>query len=397
MVISAFFVPFCEVFSVKESPKWMVFDGFCRYLYQNVCKWFANFEMKATTKFYLDTRNAKANGEYPLKVAICHARKTVYIPMNISLSQDYWDNKREQVTGGIVNKQELNVFLLQRKAEIDTIILQLGGGLTAKQIKEHILQALDPDLKPDARVTFTGRYHKFMETKTGRTHEIYSDTWRAIERFDPEVDKKGFEEITKDWLTRFDAFMAQTSPSQNARNIRLRNIRAVFNDAIDDEVTTLYPFRRFKIRPVATVKRSLTVEQLRTVFTTPVEPHVEQYRDLFKLIFFLIGINIVDLCNLKEITDGRIEYYRAKTKRLYSIKVEPEAAEIIEKYKGEHYLLNILDRYASYRDYLQRLNRNLQHIGEVERRGLGGKKSYSPLFPELTTYWARHRILSFAL
>ena len=138
------------------------------------------------------------------------------------------------------------------------------------------------------------------------------------------------------------------------------------------------------------MKRSLTVDQLRTLFSFPVEPHTEQYLDMFKLIFFLIGINIVDLCNLKEIRDGRIEYHRAKTNRLYSIKVEPEAIEIINKYKGENYLLNILDRYANYRDYAQRLNRNLKVIGPVKRVGLGGKKIYRPLFPDLTTYWARH-------
>lgn len=169
----------------------------------------------------------------------------------------------------------------------------------------------------------------------------------------------------------------------------MRNIRAVFNEAIDDEITSFYPFRRFKIRPVATVKRSLSVEQLRELFNYPVEEHEEKYLDMFKLIFFLIGINVIDLCYLRGVTNGRIEYYRAKTNRLYSIKVEPEAMEIIEKYKGKKYLLDIFDRYTNHKNYVSRLNENLQRIGNTQI-GKQGKKTFIPLFPMLTTYWARH-------
>jgi integrase len=32
----------------------------------------------------------------------------------------------------------------------------------------------------------------------------------------------------------------------------------------------------------------------------------------------------------------------------------------------------------------------LKKIGAVERKGLGGKKIITPLFPKLSTYWARH-------
>ena len=111
---------------------------------------------------------------------------------------------------------------------------------------------------------------------------------------------------------------------------------------------------------------------------------------MFKLTFLLIGINVIDLCHLKVIIDGRVEYYRAKTNRLYSVKVEPEAMEIINRYPGKDYLLDIMDRYGNYKDYAKRLNDNLQRIGDMRRVGRGGKKIFTPLFPGITTYWARH-------
>ena len=101
--------------------------------------------------------------------------------------------------------------------------------------------------------------------------------------------------------------MEPQSPSRNARNIHLRNIRAVFNEAIDDEVTTFYPFRRFQIKNVPTRKRNLKVEDFRKFINFPCERHAQKYLDMFKLMFMLIGINIIDLCNLKEIdSEGRI-------------------------------------------------------------------------------------------
>ena len=187
-----------------------------------------------------------------------------------------------------------------------------------------------------------------------------------IYAYDRKCEQLAFEDIDRAWLNGFDAFLAKTSPSANARAIHLRNIRAVFNDAIDDEITHAYPFRKYKIKRVATPKRSLSVEELRQLFAYPVEEYQRKYLDVFKLIFFLIGINIGDLCKLKRIDNGRIEYERAKTHRLYSVKVEPEAMEIIERLKGKNWLIDPLDTCAKYKDYAKRLNLALQSIGEVQ-------------------------------
>lgn len=245
--------------------------------------------------------------------------------------------------------------------------------------------------KVDNTGTFVKHYEQFMESKTNRgTYSVYKHTLDRIRAFDKNVDNKMFEDIDLKWLTDFEAFCAKTA-CKNARNIHLRNIRAVFNNAIDYGITTAYPFRRFKIRPEATRKRSMAVEELRRLFDYPVEDYAEIYRDMFRLIFMLVGINSVDLHGLKSITrDGRIEYKRAKTGRLYSIKVEPEAREIINKYRGKNGLLCIADRWIDSRNFRHQCNKALQKIGQVERKGRGGKKTITAEFEGVTTYWARH-------
>ncbi|MDR2969077.1 MAG: phage integrase SAM-like domain-containing protein, partial [Tannerellaceae bacterium] len=113
-----------------------------------------------------------------------------------------------------------------------------------------------------------------------------------------------FEDITVSWLKDFENKLRKDGLAVNTVARHLRDIRAVYNDAIDYNVVSLasYPFRRFKITHEATAKRALTLEQLRLLRDFPCEPHQEKYRDLFMLIFYLGGINLVDLLNIKGIT-----------------------------------------------------------------------------------------------
>ena len=351
----------------------------------------------ANTRFYLDERKTKVDKPSVLKVAIAHKGVTSLVSLNVKLLPHQWDSKRLRVINH-PDQMLMNVHITGIKQQIDTIILELTNkgvinSMKASEIRAYVELALNPDKakKKQDETLFAYRFLKFAESKKESTKGIYMHTYkRMIAYVGDSLEELTFEDITKEWLMKFDVFMAKTSPSKNSRNIHMRNIRAVFNEAIDDEITTFYPFRRLKIRPVATRKRNLKVEDLRTFFNYPCEPHAQKYLDMFKLMFMLIGINSIDLAHLKEVRDGRIEFYRAKTNRLYSIKVEPEAMEIIEKYRGENWLLFILDHWRNHKDFTLKMNYTLKHIGPVKRSGLGGKKSYEPLFPEISTYWARH-------
>lgn len=267
----------------------------------------------------------------------------------------------------------------------------LLDAINVAQLKDAIL---GKEPKKADENSFASAFRKFVALKNRPgTKGVYEQTLAKLNAFCPDFESLAYEDITKGWLMDFDAFLAKTSPSRNARNIHLRNIRAVFNYAIDEEYTTLYPFRRFKIRAEETRKRSLSAEQLRLLRDYPCEEHQAKYRDIFMLMFYLLGINPVDLLQAKktDVVDGRLEYRRAKTGKLYSVKIEPEAQAIIERYAGEgKYLLNVADRYGNYQDFLHRMNRELKRIGPMKRSGRGGRKSIEPLLPGSSAYWARH-------
>lgn len=342
-------------------------------------------------KFYVDSTRNDA-----LMLRITNNRKKAEMSMGLKMPLEELETALSGCSKNIRLEKMLNSWI----AQIKDLMLELADNKDSdKEVKEirAILQerllGVTPT-RPEEEIpkgNFAVFFQSFIDGKENKgTKGVYKHTLDRLRLFDPDIDKKSFEDITLQWLTDFESFCAKTA-SKNARNIHLRNIRAVFNNAIDFEVTAAYPFRRFKIRPEPTRKRSLSVEELRRLFNYPVEPYAEIYRDCFKLIFMLCGINTVDLHGLKAITkEGRIEYKRAKTHRLYSIKVEPEAMEIVQKYQGTTGLLCIADRWSDSRNFRHQLNKALQRIGEVERKGRGGKKIITSAFPEISSYWARH-------
>lgn len=222
------------------------------------------------------------------------------------------------------------------------------------------------------------------------TRESNEYTLSCMRKFAPnKLNKLNFEDINYSWLADFELYMKRNGLSQNTRKIHFGNIRTAMREAFKRELTEADPFRRFSFRPAKTRKRSLTVKELRTLFDYPIEPYAELYRDMFKLSFMLLGINSIDLYGLKNIKNGRVEYRRAKTEGLFSVKVEPEALEIIQKYKGQTNLLCLADRWSDYRNFRHQMNNAIKRIGKAQGKGKKDKRDDGP-FSEVTSYFARH-------
>lgn len=347
--------------------------------------------MKAKIK--LDTRRAKKDGSYPVVVEVTNVTQ-IRFPTPYASVIENWDN-------GLFNKKEKdykrkNVVLGCILNKVERVIVGLeeeGKRISDKKMREEVSSILGSGNTARAKPKFFIDYlDEFVSHKKNEgTKTVYTTTRNKLLEYD---SKCTFESMDKKWFEKFEEWMADTM-KVNAYAIHLRNIRAVFNYCIDEEYTTLYPFRKFQIKKEETRKRSLTVEQLRILRDYPCEEYQEKYRDLFMLMFYLIGINASDLflAKKKDVVNGRLEYKRNKTGRLYSIKIEPEAQEIIDRYSGSEekgYLLNVMDVYSKYKDFLHRMGIGLKRIGEIERKGLGGKKIIQPMFPNLSSYWSRH-------
>lgn len=347
----------------------------------------------ASTKLYLDQRNKKA-AVFPVVVSVSANNKTLLIPTGLKLSPEEWSGDAVVKRS---DKARLNTSLRSFRAAVDNVLLSLSmaGKLRSMQpadIKAEIMRTLSPESYQETPAeTFATIYDKFLETKTGRTRELYTNTRAKIAAF-CRLQSLTFEAITPAWLDDFVAHLRACNNKVNTIGIELRNIRAVFNYARKHGATKEYPFLNYPIQREKTRKRNNKAEILCILKHWPVEPHQAKYRDTYLLMFYLLGINIIDLCfaRWENIIDGRLEYTRAKTHKLYSVWIPPEAWEIINRYRGREYVLEFMDGRASYKSFAKALNENLQQIGWVRREGRGGKKIHTPLLPDNTAYWARH-------
>lgn len=335
--------------------------------------------MAVTIHIYLDKRSAKRGEEATLKIGINKKGSSAYINLGVKILPSQWDSSKERIKNR-PDKATLQSYIDTQKSTVSNIVLELlkKGELTkftATQIKNKVAEIMEPTVA--TANSFYSRFLYYAESRTAkRTKEIYLVTAKRMVEYDAKIRTKAFEDITKDWLSGFDAFLLGFSPSVNGRSIHFRNIRAVFRDAMANEITMSYPFRVFKIKSEPTIKRSLTIDELHRLFSFHGSEKQNMAVDMFKLSLFLIGINVADLCNLTEIgQDGYIHYKRQKTQKLYSIKVEQEALDIIDKYRGEKYLLRILDQYTTVHTFTASWGKILQSIEG---------------FDCLTSYWARH-------
>ncbi len=357
----------------------------------------------AKVGFYLNTKPA-INGRHHIKLLLSHNKTTALFSTGQYVRPEQWfsgdaetDPYIKKTCPGAKSMNEIiNEKLEVVREKLNVLVLDgsLSSFPTATTLKNHIQAQLDGKTNNRGNVAkhyldFIGRRNK---PNISGTHK---ETLKKVGVYN-DLDVLNFAHITTAWLKDFENKLRKEGLAVNSIAKHFCNIRAVYNDAIDYNIVSLadYPFRRFKITHEKTAKRAITVEQLRTLRDYPCEPAQVQYRDIFMLIFYLCGINIIDLCNLTEIHNDYIEYRRAKTGRLYKIKVEPEALEIIERYRGKTHLLNILDRYGDYANYRKRLNMNLRNIGpfEIVKDKVGKMRKYkrSPIFPGLSSYAARH-------
>ena len=339
--------------------------------------------------FKADTRRLTASG-YPVRAQIS------------------WDGMFQRVSTGLYATMELvngkfsrqepnamlkNMNLAKLEEKISKVLLNLEDRkLSAKALKALVEEAING--KRTKR--FLDYAQEYIDTiKVDGTKRTYQTMYNKVEEYDHAVM---LENMTVAWLTKFEQWMIDQGYGVNYYGQVERSIRKVFNYCIDNEVTEQYPFRRFKCKAGKTAKRNLSVEELRSLRDWPCEPWQIEYRDMFLLQVYMLGIDAVDLFNLPAVRNlsvgSKIEYKRIKIGRkdagYVCFSLCKEAYDIINKYKGTVHLLNVLDgRYKDYKDYLHHMNDALKKIGNVKKLARN-KLEYECEFPGLTSKWSRH-------
>jgi len=209
-----------------------------------------------------------------------------------------------------------------------------------------------------------------------------------------------FVEVTPEYLTRFEISLREKKKAINTIGIHLRNTKMIYNKAIDAGRADLsdYPFRRFKIKKAKKRDRDLEIEDIQKLRDADLTLKAQQRaRDLFMLSFYMCGMNFKDLLYAKkvDIKRGRLEIAREKSDELLSIKIVPQAQEIIDRYKGNEFILGLLERKLA-RARKDRTTILYKDITDQTNRKLGEIAKNLSIPYKLSTYFARHSWSSIA-
>lgn len=326
---------------------------------------------------------------------------------------------RQIATGHKIFKREWNadkseVILPDNEPLRHDYLLSVKGALAANELKiksiitrldkagsdytvEKVVELFNEPKNDDDFIAFAQRLiNRLKQVGKRQTADTYTTALNSFKRFRGEVDLP-LDEVDSNLMMKYEIWLGETGICKNTVSFYMRNLRAIYNRAVDDELTIQrLPFKHVYTGIDKTVKRAVPVQVIRQIkdLDLALFPSLDYARDLFMFSFYTRGMSFIDMAYLKkkDLQNGILSYRRQKTDQQLFIKWEQPMQDIIDKYDTEDspYLLPIIrdmnkDKRKQYKNAAHLVNDKLKMIGEQ----LG-------LDISLTTYVARHAWASIA-
>ena len=380
----------------------------------------------ATFKICVFKNKKRQDGKYPVSIRVYWNKQISYITTEYKVTDKQINQARKkfelkdvfiinELNRRIANYEELKSKKLGNKIYL----------YTAKELANYFVKETAPSLANSIDfIEFARGYIKKVNNQ-GRTSSANNmiRVVNAMIDFSNGREKVYVSEITSKFLQHFEEFLRSPRTmkriNQLGKSVTIKrpgvsdvtifnymtDIRVLFNAALNEfndedkgDIRIIhYPFRKYKLKPrPETAKRNLTLEQVQAIVKLSDDKlkfdRGRLARDTFLLSFYFIGMNFTDLYYADRIVDGRLEYERKKTsgrrqdRAFISIKIQPEAFELVEKYQDKtgKRVFNFYQRYSTPHIFSSGVNKGLKQVADACK------------IPELTTYYARHTWATFA-
>ena len=332
----------------------------------------------ATIKIVLDQRRAKKDETYPVVIRIRHLKSFFDLKTNYFVSKNQFDEKRQQ----IISNSDANFEIEELKEKCSKRVREFQRENANNTFDLNTLKSFVQQ-KPAKLITIEEFWNdiikQLIDSKRLGSARSYKTTLSVLSKI---IDCKcKFTNINYCDLIKIETTLLKRGVSINGIAVYMRTFRAVCNRAILYNVASYewYPFRKYKIKKEKTTPRTISINDMTNYFALNMACDNRLYNAwcIGKLIFLLRGINLTDLLLLKKssIHKDRIIYKRAKTGKLYSIKILPSVAELMVEFSDESdYLFGVLrdknknvkitDLYF-FQEYIKKLNIKLKKIGNT--------------------------------
>lgn len=332
----------------------------------------------ATIKIVLDQRRAKINETFPVVLRIRHKDRYFDIKTNYCVCKNLFDKKKQIIVGNM----DANFNIEEQKEKYSKRIREFikesnNATFDINILKRYVLQ------KPAELTTIEDFWKEVIQqlldsNRTG-TARSYITTLSVISKI---IDCNCmFTQVSYKDLIILETALLKRGVSVNGIAVYMRTFRAVCNRAILYNAASIewYPFRKYKIKKEKTTPRTISINEMQLYFNHTTHPADKLYKSwcIGKLIFMLRGINLTDLLMLKKVNvyNDRIIYKRAKTGKMYSVKILPQVQELITEFTDNseylfgdltsHYDKPTLEDIKLYADFRKKLNKKLKRISKI--------------------------------
>lgn len=345
-----------------------------------------------TLKAVVLKHQIREDNTYNIKIRVTHDRKSAYISTEHYISTKQITKDCKKIKDEFILSQ-IDLDIARLRKEVSKLGTKVGL-YSAKSLAEYLSKTRNPGSGKNID------YFKFTDEKVKELKAVgrisiasnYSSAANNLRRW-LKRDYLDFKEITVKFLEEYKIYL-KSREDMGSRGLEnnLESIRAIFNFArleyndedLDEILIPHYPFAKFKI-PKSDIpeKRSLEADfiyRIRHYKHVPKNKYgirkdgiyrADIARDIFLLSFYLVGMNGKDLFELAPIDGDRIVYQRSKSKDRrgdkaeISIKIEPEAKAILDKYKDPDGVraLFFYKRYSNDRTFNTAINKGLKIIG----------------------------------
>lgn len=365
--------------------------------------------MDYQTSIILDTRRAKSNGRYPVKLRVYSSQlqvKKLYATkydLNEKEFASIWQTEKPRNEHKQI-RNELQAIELRA----DSVCKGIPSFSFVEFEKKYLRNTGDGS---NILYQYEQTINRLKSQGNLGTASSYELSLKSLIAFVTKIKGKApskisFSEITAEWLKKYEDHMVKDlKRSLTTVGIYLRPLRAVFNTAIAEREidAEVYPFgaKKYQIPTVRNVKKALSKEDLTKLYKAKSDvPEQVKARDFWFFSYACNGMNIKDIAQLKygDIQEDKIIFYRAKTINTSKGDLKPVTVyltdfprSIIEKYGNENkskteYVFPILSKgnsdlinHNKVKNFTRFINQNLKNL--AENLGITG---------EISTYWARH-------
>ncbi|MEL1246141.1 site-specific integrase [Flavobacterium sp. DGU11] len=221
--------------------------------------------------------------------------------------------------GETINAQKLIDFILGKTVSKAKVM---------EEFSLHNSEVLALVPKEYSKVTYI-RY----ETAKAHVHQFLS--------FKYGIDDLEFRELNYEFIKDYEFYLKTVKNISNNTTLKyISNFKKIVLRAIDKDIITVDPFKRFKGKKDKIVKRPLTRQELSVLESHPLlVERLAMVRDVFVFQCYT-GLAYIDVFNLKHSDikrgdDGDLWIIsdRQKTGSAFNVPLLPQALRIIERYK----------------------------------------------------------------